>query len=160
MTKNWTIEIQLRKPLGPFTFQRLSTLPNTILVLETWYISLGKLKWSLVHVLATTIQLHFFFYTRKFNLEEVWSPTISYHFNLGIVWWYSKANAYHSYIEGANLKLPVIDFIIQSSTFLHKVVLFRFLICEKLTFIHRKKQDSKLSSKQPNRVLGRAELIF
>lgn len=44
-----------------YTFQRLSTLQKTISVLETWYIPLGKLKWSLVHVLATTtIQLHFF----------------------------------------------------------------------------------------------------
>lgn len=160
MTKNWTIEIQSEKASWslyiPTTLYLAIHHPSP----ETWYISLGKLKWSLIHVLATSIQLHFFFYTRKFNLEEVWSPTMSYHFNWGIVWWYSKANAYHSYIERANLKLPVIDIIIQSSTFLHKVVLFRFLICEKLTFIHRKKQDSKLSSKQQNRVLGRAELIF
>lgn len=80
-----------------------------------------------------------FSWTPKFNLEEIWSPTMSSHIYWGIVWWYSKSNAYHSYIERANLKLPVIDNIIQSSTLLHKVVLFRFLICEKLTFIHRKK---------------------
>lgn len=160
MTKNWTIEIQSEKASWSLY------IPTTLYLAKhhpsPWdLIHLpGKLKWSLVHVLATTIQLHFFFYTRKFNLEEVWSPTISYHFNLGIVWWYSKANAYHSYIERANLKLPVIDIIIQSSTFLHKVVLFRFLFVRNWLSSIGKKQDSKLSSKQQNRVLGRAELIF
>lgn len=160
MTKNWTIEIQSEKASWSLY------IPTTLYLAKH-----HPSPWDLIHLPGKTQMIPrtctgdiypvtLFFYTRKFNLEEVWSPTISYHFNLGIVWWYSKANAYHSYIERANLKLPVIDIIIQSSTFLHKVVLFRFLICEKLTFIHRKKQDSKLSSKQQNRVLGRAELIF